>query len=105
VDKKHKRAKTPKQPFKRVQLDYGTVKQICRAVLKYAKASQADFDDLVQDTALTVLEKGRAFKGQAEWKTWVYAIARNLWISKKRHADVEARYVERKLQECLEETD
>jgi RNA polymerase sigma-70 factor (ECF subfamily) len=41
-------------------------------------------DDLVQDTWLRVLERGRSFDGESRFEPWLFAIARNLAIDQTR---------------------
>jgi RNA polymerase sigma-70 factor (ECF subfamily) len=40
-------------------------------------AEPGDVDDLVQDTLLALLERGRAYRGQASLSTWLASIALN----------------------------
>ena len=41
-------------------------------------------DDLVQETWLRVLERGRSFNGESRFEPWLFAIARNLAIDHTR---------------------
>lgn len=42
--------------------------------------SRDPVDDLVQETWLRVLERGRTYNGQSRFESWLFAIARNLAI-------------------------
>ena len=41
-------------------------------------------DDVVQDAFLRVVRNGQGFQGQSKFRTWLYAIARNLCIDASR---------------------
>ena len=76
-------------------INYLLIAEVCRSVLRRnGGIGEIDMEDFVQDVCVKLLEKQTTFNGKSSWKTWVYAVARNLWISKKRHAEVEARYQE-----------
>ena len=81
-----KRKHRPKKP--RISIDYDVVVSICKSVVKGTPD-----EDFVQDVCVKILEKQDSFSGKSAWKTWVYAVARNLWISKKRHIAIEERYL------------
>jgi len=96
-------AKTAKA-FQLDESSYTAIQQICKSVLKNARASRMDYEDLCHNTVILILEKQKSFKAESAWKTWVFTIARNLWVSKKRHEDVEKRHAERVKQQADEET-
>jgi RNA polymerase sigma-70 factor (ECF subfamily) len=48
--------------------------------LIYLTGSRDAVDDLVQETWLRVLERGRSYDGQSPFAPWLFAIARNLAI-------------------------
>jgi len=75
------------------QIDYTMVQSICRSIVK--GEPEENVLDFVQDVCVKLLEKQSQFKGKSSWKTWVYSIANNLWISKKRHLAVEQCYISR----------
>src|ERR1700744_2401158 len=62
-------------------------------------------DDLVQETWLRVLERGRSYDGRSRFEPWLFAIARNLTIDHLRkrrifsldsnRADSDASYLQR----------
>ena len=73
-------------------IDYSSVPAIVQSITR----GQGD-EDFIQDVYVRLLEKQGQFKGKSTWKTWVYAIASNLWISKKRHEAVERRYAAKRV--------
>jgi RNA polymerase sigma factor, sigma-70 family len=48
--------------------------------LIFLLGSRDPVDDLVQETWLRVLERGRTYNGQSRFESWLFAIARNLAI-------------------------
>jgi RNA polymerase sigma factor (sigma-70 family) len=61
-----------------------------RAVLgRYASLSEADHDDLFQDTMLTLVTQSGSFQGKSKLATWLYRVASNharmlLWSQRHR---------------------
>lgn len=55
--------------------------------LIYLLGSRDQVDDLVQETWLRVLERGRTYDGRSRFEPWLFTIARNLAIDtmRKRH--------------------
>src|ERR1035437_4083302 len=49
--------------------------------LIYLLGRRDPVDDLVQETWLRVLERGRSYDGQSPFAPWLFTIARNLWIA------------------------
>ncbi|HEY2003234.1 MAG TPA: RNA polymerase sigma factor, partial [Acidobacteriaceae bacterium] len=45
-------------------------------------------DDLVQETWLRVLERGRSYDGRSRFEPWLFAIARNLTIDHLRKRSI-----------------
>jgi RNA polymerase sigma-70 factor (ECF subfamily) len=57
----------------------------CRALKAFAmQQGAARPDDVVQDAFVRVVRNTQGFKGQSKFKTWLYAIARNLCIDASR---------------------
>jgi RNA polymerase sigma-70 factor (ECF subfamily) len=54
----------------------------------YLLGRQDDVDDLVQETWLRVLARGRSYDGQSRFEPWLFAIARNLAIDHLRKRKV-----------------
>jgi RNA polymerase sigma-70 factor, ECF subfamily len=54
----------------------------------YLLGRQDDVDDLVQETWLRVLARGRTYDGQSRFEPWLFAIARNLAIDHLRKRKV-----------------
>jgi RNA polymerase sigma-70 factor (ECF subfamily) len=52
--------------------------------LIYLLGKRDDVDDLVQETWLRVLERGRSYDGHLRFEPWLFAIARNLGIDHMR---------------------
>src|SRR5271165_5059138 len=48
--------------------------------LIYLLGRRDEVDDLVQETWLRVLERGRSYDGQSRFEPWLFTIARNLTI-------------------------
>ena len=48
----------------------------------------ADAEDIAQDVAVTVLEKGDQFRGESEWATWVHRVTVNAALMQKRRQKV-----------------
>ena len=51
--------------------------------------NQADASDVLQETFLQALRKIKDFKGKSLFSTWVYRIAVNLCLMKKRRRKIE----------------
>jgi RNA polymerase sigma-70 factor (ECF subfamily) len=60
--------------------------------------SPADAEEVVQDVFLTVVRRISDFEGRAALSTWIYRIAMNAALNKRRGKRAE---VERSLEECL----
>jgi RNA polymerase sigma-70 factor, ECF subfamily len=54
----------------------------------YLLGRQDDVDDLVQETWLRVIARGRSYDGQSRFEPWLFAIARNLAIDHLRKRKV-----------------
>jgi RNA polymerase sigma-70 factor, ECF subfamily len=52
--------------------------------LIYLLGRRDEVDDLVQETWVRVLERGRSYDGQSRFEPWLFAIARNLTIDHMR---------------------
>jgi RNA polymerase sigma-70 factor, ECF subfamily len=68
---------------KDVALLHGLVEQYQYRLIRYLiflLGSRDPVDDLVQETWLRVLERGRTYDGQSRFEPWLFAIARNLAI-------------------------
>src|SRR5580700_218089 len=52
--------------------------------LIYLMGRHDEVDDLVQETWLRVLERGRSYDGRSRFEPWLFAIARNLTIDHMR---------------------
>jgi RNA polymerase sigma-70 factor (ECF subfamily) len=52
--------------------------------LIYLLGRRDDVDDLVQETWVRVLERGRSYDGRSRFEPWLFAIARNLTIDHMR---------------------
>src|SRR5580693_1272690 len=55
--------------------------------LIYLLGRRDEVDDLVQETWVRVLERGRSYDGQSRFEPWLFAIARNLaldYVRKRR---------------------
>jgi len=48
--------------------------------LLYLTGARETAEDLFQETWIRVLEKGRLYNGKSKFETWLFAIARNLFI-------------------------
>ncbi len=48
--------------------------------LIYLTGTREDVDDLVQETWLRILERGRTYDGHSRFEPWLFAIARNLTL-------------------------
>jgi len=72
---------------KDVALLHGLVEQYQYRLIRYLiflLGSRDPVDDLVQETWLRVLERGRTYDGQSRFEPWLFAIARNLAIDHTR---------------------
>ena len=61
----------------------GLLPQVRRFARAFA-ASEADADDLAQEALIRVYRNVRRFKYQSAFSTWVYAVARNLFLDQRR---------------------
>ena len=52
--------------------------------LIYLLGKRNEVDDLVQETWVRVLERGRSYDGRSRFEPWLFAIARNLTIDHMR---------------------
>jgi len=72
---------------KDVALLHALVGQYQHRLIRYLiflLGSRDPIDDLVQETWLRVLERGRTYDGQSRFEPWLFAIARNLAIDHTR---------------------
>src|SRR3984885_15148758 len=56
--------------------------------LIYLLGRRDEVDDLVQETWVRVLERGRSYDGRSRFEPWLFAIARNLTIDHMRRRKI-----------------